>query len=165
MMSKEMMIAIALGLLLALSAAVVGPKISAQMLITRGNLSMDFIGTLRTVAQQFIPVGGTGDFQNISMEKLVEKNLLSSSTFPVSGSGGGSYVPATFDKKIFFSISDPTGSGTSVKITADASGKYTDAKDLQTYEDLLQLSINSSGGTVVGYESSGADGVISAIYE
>lgn len=62
-------------------------------------------------------------------------------------------------------MQDADGDGNALLITMDASARWSDAIDKQNWEDAMSKSIEKSGGTVSNYESSGADGIISARFE
>jgi len=143
------------------AASAVSGRADVQLAII--NSSTQFMGTLRHISNQYIGFSNTQDLQNISMEAVKSKNLLKSYT--VSGSGSSSYIQASFDKKIKFSMQDADGDGNALLITMDASARWSDAIDKQNWEDAMSKSIEKSGGTVSNYESSGADGIISARFE
>jgi hypothetical protein len=156
--------------LLAIAATIVAIIIAASVTSGRAdvqialiNSSTQFMGTLKHVAGQYIAFNTTQDLQNISMSEVKAKGLLKSYT--LNGSGSSSYIEASFDKKIRFSMQDADGDGNAVLITMDASHKWSDATDLQNWENSMSANISKSGGTVSNYESNGADGIISARFE
>lgn len=156
--------------LLAIAATIVAIIIAASVTSGRAdvqialiNSSTQFMGTLKHVAGQYTAFSTTQDLQNISMSEVKTKGLLKSYT--LYGSGNSSYIEASFDKKIRFSMQDADGDGNAVLITMDASNKWSDATDRQNWEDSMSSKISKSGGTVSNYESSGADGIISARFE
>ncbi len=168
MASKEMIIYVFLGVLIAMGLAVGYPKLSAQLLISKITSTTDLVGTLRTISKQYIAVNDTQDLQNITIEELDNKNLVPSN-FSISGTGAASYMLAPFDKKIRLSLSDPNSgtasAGNSVQITVDAANLGLGTKDRQIWEDTLKRNIEAAGGSATGYDASGADGVINAIFE
>lgn len=161
--SREIALLAIAGIIVAiiLAASTVSGRADVQIAII--NSSTQFMGTLRHISNQYIGFSDTQDLQNISMSELKAKNLLKSYT--VYGSGSSSYIQASYDKKIKFSMQDADGDGNALLITLDASTKWSDATDKQNWEDAMSKKIESSGGTVSNYESSGADGIISARFE
>lgn len=144
-----------------IAASVTSGKADVQIALI--NSSTQFMGTLKHVAGQYTSFSTTQDLQNISMAEVKSRGLLKSYT--LYGSGSSSYIEASFDKKIRFSMQDADGDGNAVLITMDASRKWSDPIDLQNWENSMSASISKGGGTVSNYEKSGADGIISARFE
>lgn len=161
--SREIALLAIAGIIVAiiLAASTVSGRADVQIAII--NSSTQFMGTLRHISNQYVAFSDTQDLQNISMAELKNKNLIKSYT--VSGSGASSSIQASYDKKIKFSMQDADGDGNALLITIDASSKWSDATDKQNFEDSMSKKIESSGGVVSSYESSGADGIISARFE